>query len=57
MKYPRIKSAVTIDEHTLMATAMIEFDNNLRKKHDIAPLLEKEIFSIKKTRIIRICKS
>jgi hypothetical protein len=40
MKYPRVKSAVAIDEHTLM----IEFDNNLKKKYDVAPLLEKEMF-------------
>ena len=40
MKYPRVKSAVAIDEHTLM----IEFDNNLKKKYDVAPPFEKEMF-------------
>jgi len=40
MKCPKVKSALAIDEHTLM----IEFDNNLKKKYDVAPLLEKEMF-------------
>jgi hypothetical protein len=41
MKYPRIKSAVAIDDHTLV----IEFDNKQKKKYIITPLLEKEMFS------------
>ena len=41
MKHPKILSAVTIDDHTLV----IEFDNNQKKKYDITPLLKKEMFS------------
>ncbi len=40
MKYPKILSAVAIDNHTLV----IEFDNKQMKKYDITPLLKKEIF-------------
>lgn len=41
MKYPRIRSAVAVDDHTLV----IEFDNEKKKKYDIRPLLKKEMFS------------
>jgi hypothetical protein len=41
MQYPKIKSAKAIDDHTLV----VEFDNNEKKKYDISPLLEKEMFS------------
>lgn len=41
MKYPRIQSAKAIDDHTLV----IEFDNKQKKKYDVTPLLEKEMFS------------
>jgi len=45
MQYPRIKSALAIDNHTLM----IEFDNNEKKKYDVAPLLSRDMFSPLKT--------
>ncbi|MBN1932063.1 MAG: DUF2442 domain-containing protein [Desulfobacterales bacterium] len=41
MKYPKIQSAVAIDNHTLI----VKFDNNQKKKYDITPLLKKEMFS------------
>ena len=41
MKYPKVKSAKVLDERTLM----IRFDNNQKKKYDVTPLLEKEMFS------------
>jgi len=41
MTYPKIKSAKTIDDHTLV----IEFNNKQKKKYDITPLLEKEMFA------------
>ena len=40
MKYPKIQSVETIDDHTLV----IEFDNKKKKKYDVTPLLEKELF-------------
>ncbi len=41
MSHPKIKSARAVDSHTLF----VEFDNNRRKKYDIRPLLEKDMFS------------
>jgi len=41
MKYPRILSAVAIDNYTLL----IEFDNKQKKKYNVKPLLKKEMFS------------
>ncbi len=41
MQLPKIKSALAIDNHTLL----IEFDNNQKKKYDITPLLSKDMFS------------
>lgn len=41
MKYPKVKSAAAVDNHTLM----IEFDNKQKKKYDITHLLDKEIFA------------
>ena len=41
MKYPRIKTAEAVDDRTLV----IEFDNKKKKKYNITPLLEKEMFS------------
>ena len=41
MSYPKIKSAKAIDDHTLV----IEFSNQQKKKYDINPLLEKEMFA------------
>ena len=41
MKYPKVQSAFAIDDHTLV----IEFDNKQKKKYDIKPLLEKEMFA------------
>ncbi len=41
MKHPKVQSATTVDNHTLI----IEFDNKQKKKYDITPLLEKEMFS------------
>ena len=41
MQYPKIKSVNVIDNYTLL----IEFDNNQKKKYDVTPLLNKEMFS------------
>lgn len=41
MNYPRVQSARAIDDHTLV----IEFNNKERKKYDITPLLENDMFS------------
>ncbi len=41
MMYPKIQSAITLDNHTLL----IEFDNYQKKKYDITPLLKKEMFT------------
>ena len=41
MGYPKIVSARAMDDHTLV----VEFDNKKKKKYDVAPLLEKEMFS------------
>ena len=41
MPYPKVKSAQAVDERTLI----IEFDNQQKKKYDITPLLEKNMFS------------
>jgi len=41
MSSPKIKSARTIDDHTLL----VEFDNNQKKKYDIRQLIKKEMFS------------
>lgn len=40
MQYPKIKSAWTIDERTLI----VEFSNNEKRKYDITKLLTKEMF-------------
>jgi hypothetical protein len=40
MKYPRIYSVKTIDNHTLL----VEFDNCEKRKYDITHLLENEVF-------------
>jgi len=40
MSHPKVKSAQAVDERTLV----IEFDNKQKKKYDITPLLEREIF-------------
>lgn len=44
MNIPKIKSAEAIDNHTLV----VLFDNNQRKKYDITPLLDKEMFILLK---------
>ena len=41
MTYPKIHSASAIDDHTLL----IEFENQQKKKYDITPLLQKEMFA------------
>ena len=41
MRYPKVKSALAIDDHTLL----IEFDNDEKRKYDVTPLLKKEMFS------------
>ncbi len=41
MTYPRIQSAKAVDAHTLV----VEFDNKQKKKYDITPLLEREMFA------------
>ena len=40
MKHPKVQSAMAVDDHILV----IEFDNKQKKKYDITPLLEKEMF-------------
>ena len=40
MQYPKIKSAQTIDDHTLL----VEFANSEKRKYDITRLLSKEMF-------------
>ena len=40
MGYPKIYSVKTIDNHTLL----VEFDNCEKRKYDITPLLESEVF-------------
>ena len=40
MNYPKIHSAIAIDDHTLL----IEFDNSIKKVYDITSLLDKEMF-------------
>lgn len=40
MKTPRIKTASTLDDHTLM----VVFENNDKRKYDIQPLLSKTMF-------------
>ncbi|MCI5165254.1 MAG: DUF2442 domain-containing protein [Candidatus Electrothrix sp. GM3_4] len=41
MNYPKVRSVKAIDNHILI----VEFDNNQKKQYDVAPLLEKEMFS------------
>ncbi|HIG65351.1 MAG TPA: DUF2442 domain-containing protein [Methyloprofundus sp.] len=41
MNIPRIKTAKTINDHTLL----IEFDNKHKKMYDITPLLKKDMFT------------
>ena len=40
MRYPKVKSVSVIDSRTLL----IEFNNDQKKKYDITPLLNKEMF-------------
>ena len=42
MSYPKVKSAMAIDSHTLL----VEFDNQQRKWYDITPLLNREMFAL-----------
>jgi hypothetical protein len=41
MKYPTIKSVSITDGYTLL----VSFSNNERRKYDVSPLLEREMFS------------
>ena len=41
MKCPTIKSVSVIEEHTLL----VSFSNNERRKYDVTPLLDREMFS------------
>jgi len=41
MKYPKVQTASTIDDHTLL----IEFDNKQIKTYDVSPLLKNEMFA------------
>jgi len=41
MTYPKIQSAKAVDDHTLI----IEFNNKQKRKYDITPLLEREMFA------------
>jgi len=53
MKHPKVQSAMAVDDHILV----IEFDNKQKKKYDITPLLEKEMFfSPEKSCLVQICK-
>ena len=40
MQYPKIQTAVPLNNHTLI----VQFDNQQTKKYDITPLLENEMF-------------
>ena len=40
MNYPKVLSAKAIDDNTLL----VEFDNRQKKKYDVSPLLQKEMF-------------
>lgn len=40
MKHPKVQSATAIDDHTLI----VEFDNEQKRRYDVTPLLEKEMF-------------
>jgi len=40
MKCPKIITAKTIDDHTLL----VEFDNQKKKKYDLSPLLKNKMF-------------
>jgi len=40
MNYPKILSAIAMDDHTLI----IQFDNRKKKKYDVTPLLKIEMF-------------
>jgi len=40
MKYPSIKSAAVVDEHTIL----VEFSDSGRRKYDITPLLSRSMF-------------
>jgi len=48
MTYPRIQSAKAVDDHTLV----IEFNNNQKRRYDITPLLEREMFAPLKNRAL-----
>jgi len=53
MKHPKVQSAMAVDDHILV----IEFDNKQKKKYDITPLLEKEMFSpLKKPALFKSVK-
>lgn len=41
MRCPKVKSALAIDDHTLL----VEFDNDEKRKYDVTPLLRKDMFS------------
>ncbi len=41
MKYPKVKTVLAIEDYTLV----VEFNNNEKKKYDVSPLLNKEMFS------------
>ena len=41
MPYPKIQFVETIGDCTLL----VEFDNNQKRKYDVTPLLEKEMFA------------
>jgi len=40
MQYPKVKSALAIDDHTLL----VEFENDEKRKYDVTPLLKKDMF-------------
>ncbi|WP_417908787.1 DUF2442 domain-containing protein [Candidatus Electronema sp. PJ] len=41
MSHPKVRSVHVLDPHTLA----VEFDNNITKRYDIEPLLDKEVFA------------
>ncbi len=48
MVYPKIQSAQAIDDYTLL----IEFNNKQKKKYDITPLLDRDMFAPLKNQVL-----
>ena len=53
MQYPKVKSALAIDDHTLL----IELDNDKKRKYDVTPPLKKDMFSpLRNPAFLRRCR-